>query len=61
MIHQIVISTGVVTTLAGSTSNGRSDNNSININGTGTLAYFIILLVLLQLEQTYMYQVKTMT
>ena len=40
MIRKIVISTGVVTTLAGSTTFGRSDNNSININGTGTSAYF---------------------
>ena len=52
LIRKIVISTGAVTTVAGTGSSGSADN------GTGTSASFYILLMgLLQMEQTYMWQI----
>jgi len=49
LIRKIVISTGVVTTVAGTGSSGSA-------NGTGTSASFNLPRGLLQMEQTYMWQ-----
>ena len=54
LIRKIVISTGVVTTLAGTGSSGSA-------NGTGTSASFYSPRGLLQMEQTYMWQILVIT
>jgi len=54
LIRKIVISTGAVTTLAGTGSSGSA-------NGTGTSASFNYHKRLLQMEQTYMWQILKIT
>jgi len=54
LIRKIVISTGAVTTVAGTGSSGSA-------NGTGTSASFYNPFGLLQMEQTYMWQILIIT
>jgi hypothetical protein len=55
LIRQIVISTRVVTTLAGTGSSGSTDNT------TGTSASFYLTKELTTDEQTYMWQIHLIT